>query len=76
MAIAPLVFATVYDEVENERGQEMLVCTSCVSFFAVVAYLPVAFRMPKSSKEGHLEMKELSFYEDLSDADFRELPLE
>ncbi|CAE7460779.1 unnamed protein product [Symbiodinium sp. CCMP2592] len=76
MAIAPLVFATVYDEVGNVRGQEMLVCTSVISLFALGAYIPLVSMMPKKAKEEPEEMKELSYYEALSDEEFNELPME
>mmetsp|Transcript_10999 Transcript_10999/g.25129 ORF Transcript_10999/g.25129 Transcript_10999/m.25129 type:complete len:685 (-) Transcript_10999:142-2196(-) len=75
MAAAPLVFATIYDEVGNVRGQEMLVSTAVVSFLAVLAYLPLVGGMPKPQKDKDLELKELSYYEEMSDDDFRELPL-
>ncbi|CAE7584861.1 unnamed protein product [Symbiodinium natans] len=76
MAIAPLVFATVYDEVGNIRGQEMLVCTSVISLFALLAYAPLVSMMPKRSKEEPLELKEMSYYEGLSDKEFSLLPME
>ncbi|CAE7194334.1 unnamed protein product [Symbiodinium sp. KB8] len=76
MAIAPLVFATVYDEVGNVRGQEMLVCTSVISLFALGAYIPLVSMMPKKVKEEPEEMKDVSYYEALSDAEFNELPME
>ncbi|CAJ1377894.1 unnamed protein product [Effrenium voratum] len=73
MAVSPLVFSLIYDAVGNVRGQEMLVCTSAVSLLATMAYMPLVSRMPKPSEEP-LELKDLSYYEELSDEDFAELP--
>ena len=48
MAVAPLVFATIYDEVGNVRGQEMLAATAGISLLALVAYVPlVRMMLPK-----------------------------
>ena len=50
------------------------VCTSVVSFLAVVAYVPLVSMMPKPATEDPEELKDLSYYEALSDEEFAELP--
>jgi len=76
MAVAPLIFATVYDSVGNARGQEMLACTAAVSFLAIVAYTPLIGLMPKPPPKNPLEIKEIEYYDALSEPDFAALPME
>lgn len=76
MAVAPLVFATIYDEVGNVRGQEMLAATAGISLLALVAYVPLVRMMPPKPREVPLELHSLEYYEALSDEAFRELPME
>lgn len=73
-AIAPLVFATVYDAIGNARGQEMLMCTSVISLLAVVAYSPLIALIPKPAKEVPMEMQDLEMYEKMSDTEWSQLP--
>merc|ERR1712054_354614 len=40
-AVSPLIFSTIYDQIGNKRGQEMLAATSVISFFAIAAYVPL-----------------------------------
>jgi len=75
-AISPLIFSAVYDGVGNVRGQEMLVCTSVVSFLAMVAYVPLIGMMPKPPKEVKLELQDMAYYEGLSNAEWSALPME
>lgn len=78
-AIAPLVFATVYDEVGNPYGKEMLLCTSGISLLAMLAYCPLIGKMPKAESEEAEKKKELEsleYYEKLSDLEWSKLPLE
>ena len=50
-AIAPLIFAPVYDTIGNPRGQEMLGVTAALSFLATVAYIPLIGMLPKPAKQ-------------------------
>merc|ERR1711988_1586511 len=62
--VAPLIFANVYDAVGNARGQEMLACTSVISFLATLAYVPLIKMLPKPpKKEKDEDAKDLSKYE-------------
>lgn len=77
MAVSPLIFATVYDAVGNVRGQEMLACTATVSFLATVAYAPLICLMPKPlPRKKPMELKDLQYYEELSDTEWCALPME
>ena len=49
--LCPLIFATVYDNIGNARGQEMLAMTSSVTFLSILAYVPLVALMPKTPKE-------------------------
>jgi len=77
-AIAPLIFAAVYDGFANPRGQEMLACTSAVSCLAVCAYVPICRLLPKPQpeKKDDNELKDLKYYEDMADLEYAQLPLE
>jgi len=77
-AIAPLIFAAVYDGFENPRGQEMLTCTAVISFLALLAYLPLCKLLPKPEKpkKEEEELKDLKFYDDMSPLEYAQLPLE
>lgn len=76
-AITPLIFSTIYDEVGNKRGQEMLAATSAISFLAICVYLPTIKMLPKPVKEMKKEeIQDISVYEEMSDVDFMNLPIE
>mmetsp|Transcript_90868 Transcript_90868/g.266048 ORF Transcript_90868/g.266048 Transcript_90868/m.266048 type:complete len:678 (-) Transcript_90868:316-2349(-) len=77
-AITPLIFAAVYDGVGNVRGQEMLACTAVVSFFAVLAYIPIVGMLPKPApkEKKEDEIQDLSVYETMTDTEYSQLPLE
>jgi len=75
-AVAPLIFAALYDGFGNVRGQEMLACTAAISFLAICAYLPLVHLMPKEEPTAEIEMKELDHYEEMSDLEYSHLPIE
>jgi len=76
-AIAPLIFATIYDAMGNQRGSEMLYATAIVSCFSVLAYTPLLKLMPKPKKvqEDKEDMQDLSVYENMSDLEWSQLPM-
>jgi len=76
MAIAPLIFAPIYDGIGNKRGQEMLAVTACISFLATVAYIPLIGWLPKPQKAIEAKMEEISVYDQMSDLEFSMLPME
>merc|ERR1719262_810408 len=78
MAITPLIFSTIYDEVGNKRGQEMLAATAFVSFLAVLAYVPLVGMLPKPKKEEGEDkgLQPLNVYEEMTDLEFSQLPME
>ena len=49
--LSPLIFASVYDEIGNARGQEMLAITSTITFLSIIAYVPLLSLMPKKAKD-------------------------
>jgi len=77
VAGAPLIFASVYDSFGNPRGQEMLVCTSVISFFAFLSYIPLVAMVPKSKpKDEPLKLESVEYYDKMDDMEFAHLPLE
>jgi len=76
-AATPIIFATIYDSIGNPQGVEMLACTAAVSFLSFVAYAPLGAMMPKKlPPPKKMEVQELSVYENMSDAEWSQLPLE
>jgi len=78
-AFTPLIFAPIYDYYGNPRGQEMLAATAGVSFLAVLAYAPLVAMLPKTQDkldEELGELQDLSVYDQMSDSEYAELPLQ
>jgi len=77
MGIAPLIFAPIYDEIGNIRGQEMLAATSAISFLATCAYAPLIGMLPKPKKpEKEGDLQDLSVYEEMTATEYSQLPME
>jgi hypothetical protein len=77
-AIAPLIFAPIYDSIGNPRGQEMLAATAGISFLATVAYVPLIGMIPSPQKKEKKDdaLKDLSEYEQMADLEYSHLPIE
>ena len=76
MAVAPLIFATVYDSVGNVRGQEMLACTAAISLMATLVYARLIPLLPSPPPPKDIKLEDLEVYEQMSDEQYRELPMQ